>query len=169
MKPPRGYEALRRHRITVVDASYFVTMCTRDRQAGLNNGEPAEAIARELFSMEADRAVAPRAWVIMPDHLHLFLLATGKLTIGQAVGRLKAKTRRALAERGLAWQGNYYEHRLRPDDATEDVLRYIYLNPFRAGLVSSAETYPHFWLRAVESEWFRPTLDDNRPFPEWLA
>ncbi|MBI4623496.1 MAG: hypothetical protein HY736_09810, partial [Verrucomicrobia bacterium] len=63
MKPPRGYEALRRHRITVVDVSYFVTMCTRDRQAGLNNGEPAEAIARELFSTEADGAVAPRAWV----------------------------------------------------------------------------------------------------------
>lgn len=158
MKPPRGYEALRRYRITIEGASYFVTVCTHGRRTGLNDSAPASAIARELHFMATDGGVVPRAWVIMPDHMHLFIIATGDLTLGQVIGRLKTKTRGALAARGLAWQGNYYEHRLRPDDVAEDVLRYLYLNPYRAGLVSAAETYAHFRLGEAERPWFYPTL-----------
>jgi REP element-mobilizing transposase RayT len=169
MKPPRGYETLRRYRTNIDGASYFVTICTRDRLSGLNDSRPAEAIVAELSSMAADGAMAPRAWVIMPDHLHLFLRTNGTLTIGQIIGRLKAKTRRALGSRGLGWQGNYYEHRLRSGDAAEDVLRYLYLNPHRGGLVAVGESYRYFWLGTAEGEWFRAMLDDNRPLPEWLA
>ena len=168
MKPFRGYEALRRNRINVVDADYFVTICTRGHVSGLQAGELPKAIARELDSMLADKVAELRAWVLMPDHLHLFVVATGRLTLGQIVGRLKAKTRSALLERGLCWQGNYFEHRLRPDDPVEDVLRYIYLNPHR-GLVMPGGTYAHFWLCPADTEWFNPTLNDNRPFPEWLV
>lgn len=168
MKPPRGYEALRRNRATIVDASYFVTVCTRDRRCGLNEGEPAEAVERELTSMSKDCSIVSRAWVIMPDHLHLFLTATSRLTVGQAIGRLKAKTRTALIARGLAWQGNYYEHRLRLEDAVEDVLRYIYLNPYRANLAARSDTYPHFWICTEDTTWFDRTLDNEHPFPEWL-
>jgi hypothetical protein len=58
---------------------------------------------------------------------------------------------------------------LRPDDRCEDVLRYVFLNPYRAKLVSSTATYPHFWLGDAEARWFRPSLNDDRPFPKWLA
>jgi putative transposase len=168
MKPARGYEALRHYRATIHGASYFVTICTVGRLTGLNSSESADAITRELHSMETDGAVTLRGWVIMPDHLHLFLRATGTLTLGQVIGRLKAKTRPALEHRGLRWQGNYYEHRLRPEDFAEDVLRYLYLNPYRAQLVAATEMYPHFWLSAEDAAWFRPLIDDERPFPEWM-
>jgi putative transposase len=169
MKPARGYEALRDYRVSIPGACYFVTLCTRDRAAGLNGRVISAAIATELIAIEKDGAFVPRAWVIMPDHLHLFFETTGKLSLGQIIGRLKAKTRGALLSANVVWQGNYYEHRLRPDDAVEDVLRYLYLNPYRDELVTASQTYTHFWLCEADSAWFVPMLNDNRPFPSWLA
>jgi REP element-mobilizing transposase RayT len=124
MKRFPGYESLRLDRVNVAEAHYFMTLCTRDRIHGLHEGGPANAIAQQLHAMRADDAMTGRAWVIMPDHVHVFF-RLARATLGQIAGRLKAKTREALATHGLAWQGNYYEHRLREGDATEDVLRYM--------------------------------------------
>lgn len=168
MKPPRGYESLRRYRVTIPDASYFLTLCTHDRAAGLNRPETAAAIKEQICALEGDAAFVLQAAVIMPDHLHLLGIVTGQLSVGQIVGRLKAKTRAGLLAAGLRWQGNFFEHRMRPEDPLEDVLRYLFLNPYRAHLLSPTETYPWFWLGPTEAAWFRPTLDDDRPFPEWL-
>ncbi len=169
MKPPRGYESLRRYRVTIPGASYFFTLCTHDRVAGLNRNTPAAAIRAELTALERDATFVVQAAVIMPDHLHLLGIVTDQLTVGQIVGRLKAKTRTALATADLCWQGNFYEHRLRPDEPLEDVVRYLFLNPHRARLLSPTEICPWFWLGPTEAAWFRPTLDDDRPFPAWLA
>lgn len=118
--------------------------------------------------MEDDGALVLQSAVVMPDHLHLLGIAPGRLAIGQIVGRLKAKTRGILQTVGLSWQGNFSEHRLRPTDRIEDVLHYLFLNPYRTQLVSPSEAYPWFWLGSDEAAWFRPMLDDNRPFPSWL-
>ena len=105
----------------------------------------------------------------MPDHLHLLVSLTGELPLGRIVARLKSKTRRSLAANNVRWQGNYYEHRLREGDALETVLRYCFLNPYRAGLIKPDQIYPHFWMHDEEARWFRPTLDEGHPFPGWLA
>src|SRR5688572_15521336 len=128
MKPPRGYEALRARRVSIPGASYFVTICTRGRQVGLARAAAAAAITNELSEMKTEKAFLPRAWVIMPEHVHLLFRLSDQLNLGQVSGRLKARTRSALATQNLEWQGNYYEHRLRPDDPIEDVLRYLYMN-----------------------------------------
>jgi putative transposase len=168
MQPPRGYVALRGHRYSAPQTCYFLTLCTRERRAGLTCDPVPSRITAELHAMEADDAITLRAWVIMPDHVHFFLRLHQRLTLGQVVGRLKAKTRSALLNGGIHWQGNYYEHRLRADDPVEEVIRYLYLNPYRANLVASDQPYPHFGIHADDHAWFRPLLDDDRPFPEWL-
>ncbi len=104
----------------------------------------------------------------MPDHLHLLIRLTGDMTLSRCVARLKAKTRNALAPQNLAWQQNFYEHRLRPGDTVEEVLRYIFLNPYRGGLVTSSQTYDYFWLGADELSWFKPLPQDRRPIADWL-
>jgi putative transposase len=168
MKPSRGYETLRAHRVSIPGFCYFVTVCTRNRVAGLTSPRIAQAITAELCAMKTDGAFDPRAWVILPDHIHLLFRVSETLSLGQAIGRLKARTRSALAEAQLTWQGNYHEHRLRADELVEDVLRYIYLNPYRAKLAAPTDLYPHFWLCEADRAWFAPSLDDNRPFPAWL-
>lgn len=163
-----GYEALRRFRVSVPNAAYFITACTEARRTGLNEPSACIEIKAQILALENDATIQIHAVVIMPDHLHLFFSTIGRLSIGQIVGRLKAKTRRALARQGLIWQGNFYERRLRTSDPREEVLRYMFLNPYRVGLIPPAAVYQHFWLGAIEAEWFRPILDDARPFLEWL-
>lgn len=104
----------------------------------------------------------------MPDHVHLLVTLGERLSLGQCVGRLKAKTRFLLSTASLRWQGNYFEHRLKADEPIETVLRYMFLNPYRANLLKLAEAYPWFWLGSAETEWFRPQTNHDRPFPEWL-
>jgi len=102
----------------------------------------------------------------MPDHLHLFIRLSGGLPLSRCIARFKTKTNPAL--RGVGWQANFHEHRLRPDDSVESVLRYIFLNPYRENLVPKEEAYPWFWLGREEASWFTALTGDGLPFPEWL-
>jgi REP element-mobilizing transposase RayT len=104
----------------------------------------------------------------MPNHLHLFVRLSGQLLLSRCVARAKAKTKSSLEAEGLSWQTNFYEHRLRPDDSAADVIRYLFLNPFRAGITPQGQRYRWFWLGAPEVEWFEPATDLGRPFPAWL-
>jgi putative transposase len=173
MNERRGAKALRRARFSVRGGTYFLTLCTNDRAQGLNTPAVVSRIKDELSSAEFLEIIQCHAGVIMSDHLHLLISLFSKLRLSQFVARLKVKTSDHLKIHGLTWQSNFYEHHLRPDDQVEEVIRYIYLNPFRAKLIpcspSAAMSYPHFWLGAEEAEWFRPTLaESSTPFPEWL-
>src|SRR5688572_21040910 len=163
-----GYGALRQLRASIPGATYFITLATHDRKDGLNEGHLAYAIKEQIVAMERDGTLMQHAAVIMPDHLHLLMTNLGRLKIGQVVARIKVKTRSLTTASGIRWQGNYYEHRLRPGEAIDEVVRYIFLNPYRAGLIPQNANYPHFWLGENETGWFQPTLNDHRPFSEWL-
>ncbi len=169
MKLSRGYQALRRFRATPPHTSYFITLCTQARKQGLNRTESASAIQAEISAIENAGHWTLRAATIMPDHVHLLLTLHDTLSLGQTIARLKSKTRSTLRNLGLGWQGNYYEHRVRPNESVECVIRYIHLNPYRVGLLDAATVYPWFWLGSTESAWFRPLTDDGKPFPEWLC
>ncbi len=164
----RGDEALRRNRVSIPFTTYFVTLCTRDRRLGLSTPVPARAIQAELASVEADGHGHILGAVIMPDHVHVVFRLKETLTLGRWVARFKTRTRSALSLCELSWQSNFYEHRLRPDEPLEPVLRYVFLNPYRGGLVRMDERWPWFWLGNEEKAWFVPTTDDGKPFPEWL-
>lgn len=104
----------------------------------------------------------------MPDHLHLLVRLTGKLPVARCIARLKTKTRPALLAKGLSWQTNFFEHRLRNDDLVDDVLRYIFLNPYRSGVAKFNVPYPWFWLCQADAARFKSGADNGLPFPEWL-
>jgi REP element-mobilizing transposase RayT len=168
MKPERGDEVLRRFRVSVSHADYFLTFCTDDRRIGLTTPAVASALRHEIHAIEVAGYWTIRGAVIMPNHLHLLALLHDKLPLSRVVARFKAKSRSMLSAAGLQWQGNYYEHRLRKSDAIEGVLLYIFLNPYRAGLLDIPEVYPWFWLGVQEADWLQPRLDDGKPFADWL-
>jgi len=169
MKPERGYESLRRFRVSRPGTDYFLTLCTDERKTGLTNPAVANTLRNEIEAIERAGYWTIRGAVIMPDHLHLLLTLRDRLPLGRVVARLKSNSKPALSAVALRWQGNYYEHRLREGDALENVLRYISLNPYRSGLIAASENYPWFWLGRDEAAWFRSQLDDGRPFPEWFC
>jgi putative transposase len=166
--PGRGDGALRHQRVSLAGSSYFLTLCSTNRTLGMIRAHVASALRKEICSIETDGHWTLRAAVIMPDHVHLFVRLAGNLPISRCVARLKAKTRTALAMDGLSWQKNFYEHRLRPDDEVEQVVRYIFLNPHRCGLANESQAYEHLWLGEDECAWFEPQLDDGRPVADWL-
>ena len=170
-----GYAALRKGRVSVPHATYFVTLCVvecrkRVYARSSASGLPTclEFIRQVLAEMEQDNAIQLRAGVVMPDHVHLLFRLGEKLTFSQVMGRFKAKTRRPIFEYGLLWQQNVFEHRLRPDEKVLPVLHYIFMNPYRKGLTGMDERWPGFFCGEDDWQWFQAHLQHELPYPEWL-
>jgi hypothetical protein len=63
------------------------------------------------------------------------------------------------------WQEGYFDHVLRAEEATIAVVRYIVLNPVRAGLCTDAKTYPLHGSSCytlsellTATDWYPPSL-----------
>lgn len=169
LDPHKGYRALLRGRSSQSGSEYFITFCTHDRRCGLTASEVAPFILAEIHRMETDLVWLLRCAVIMPDHFHLLIQLAEKLTLGRAVARLKSKSGRALKTAGIRWQDGYHEHRMRPKEERLHVFLYIYLNPYRANLLSSRNIWPWFVCSETDRLWFMLMLDRGLPEPAWLA
>ncbi|MFZ5495155.1 MAG: hypothetical protein ACOZE5_07430 [Verrucomicrobiota bacterium] len=51
----------------------------------------------------------------------------------------KGRLTPALRNHGLKWQEGFYDHQIRESEDLLPVFLYIYLNPYRAGLLGEAE------------------------------
>ena len=47
---------------------------------------------------------------------------------------------------GIAWQRDYFDHRIRSEQDHQSTWFYIRENPGRAGLVKTYDQWPHVWL-----------------------
>ncbi len=104
----------------------------------------------------------------MPDHLHLCVRLSHRLSIGQVVGKLKSATRTALGTAGCRWQSNFFEHRLRADESVSQYALYMFLNPYRAKILERRKVWPG-WMRGSISFDFDLALEESKyPPEEWL-
>jgi putative transposase len=167
--PLHGRSALRRGRASLPGAEYFLTLCTEGRRSGLTERAVAEAIIRELWALDADGTWALRCAVVMPDHVHVSAVLGNRLTLGQCVGRFKAKTASALRTLSAAWERDFFDHRIRPDEDRAPAYLYVYLNPYRAGLCPADARWPwQVWAQECWT-WFGTYLHADLPPPQWLA
>lgn len=118
--------------------------------------------------MSADTTWIARCAVVMPDHLHLLMVMGERLSLGQTVQRLKARSSHALRAEGLVWERDYFDRQIRPNDDRLAVFRYIYLNPYRPGLLSLSDKWAYYYCREEDWVWFRDYMQEERPYPEWL-
>jgi REP element-mobilizing transposase RayT len=168
--PTRRTAALRQGRASLADARYFITFCTQKRNPALIMPVTSDAIARILTRLEEDGDWKPLAYTIMPDHIHILAVLSGRLTVSQVVGKMKALTNPTLKIAGAAWQENFFEHRLRPDEIAGAYARYIFLNPYRAQLIRQTETWPYWTKSAVhEFDFISQLIDGRLPPMEWLT
>jgi REP element-mobilizing transposase RayT len=132
LKRDAGPNALRRGRASMPHADYFVTLCLQPRRAILVP-DMAEVLLNEMQRMTTEGCWTLRCLTVMPDHAHLFFTLGERLTLSQAIARLKTKTQTLVRQFGTDWQNNFYDHKVRPDDSIESIMRYIYLNPYHPG------------------------------------
>jgi putative transposase len=167
--PGRGHGALRRGRWSTSGAEYFLTFCTHDRNPGLTKPAMLAAVLTQMQQLEADRVWHLRTAVVMPDHVHLLVTIGESNELAGAVRVFKGRLTPVLRKSGLRWQQAYFDHRMRPDEDRLPVFLYIFLNPYRAGLLPQNERWPGYYCCEGDWSWFGALTNESVPVPEWLA
>jgi len=139
----------RLHRLGVLyirNLIFFVTACTVRRKAILANEQTHKALI-EFAQIGEKRGAFVGAYVLMPDHFHLFVWFNGSdLSLAIWVKSLKNRLSKDLRERGVAtphWQKGFFDHVLRSGESYTEKWNYVCENPVRAGLVQTAESWPY--------------------------
>ncbi len=124
---------------------WFVTFGTRNRQPVLANDEVHNAF-RSFAGKQSQRGIAVGEYVIMPDHIHLFMRLAPEFKLGPTIGFLKKALSKALLENGHAlphWQPSFFDHMLRSAASYAEKWEYVYQNPVRAELVEKPDDWPY--------------------------
>jgi putative transposase len=121
---------------------FFVTFCTRNRTkvSSLDLAQRAIENYARLGILNFD--VAMGRYVIMPDHVHLFVRGDHGFVLSTWVGGLKRAISVAVVKQRL-WQPGFFDHVLRSSESYAEKWNYVRENPVRAGLVDYAANWPY--------------------------
>jgi REP element-mobilizing transposase RayT len=167
--PQRKTARLRWGRITAAGTDYFATLCTQGRSPVLTRNATAERLLGVLGKMDSEVDIHLLAATIMPDHVHLLFTLGERLSYGRAIAKFKTLGR----DHGRSdwrWQEDGFEHQLRSHERMEDYGFYLYMNPYRAGLIAMSERWP--WWRCPEPSQFsflQGLNADGSPPAAWLG
>jgi putative transposase len=132
-------------RVFATSPRYFVTFCTHERQRFLAKDEVHTAFV--LFAKRAEETfnVAVGRYVMMPDHVHLFVRGDCNFRLGPWIGALKQALAKAVMysqAQGQTWEEGFIDHVLRSNESYSQKWNYVRENPVRAGLVKLAADWP---------------------------
>ena len=126
---------------------YFVTFNTSKRARLLTCPEIHHAFGVFCCRAHHQHDVAVGRYVIMPDHLHLFVAfpPTG-ITLSQWMQALRSVLGKELLRLGFQkphWQEGFFDHVLRSAESYAEKWEYVRMNPVRAGLCGKSEDWPY--------------------------
>jgi REP element-mobilizing transposase RayT len=135
---------------------YFVTFNTHARASLLASPEVHNAFV-EYCRRAIDFRIGVGCYVLMPDHIHLFVcFGIGcTTTLSTWVKGLKRELGRVLLSVGCEpakrsgqklssfWQPGFHDRLLRTNESYAAKWDYVFQNPVRAGLISRAEEWPY--------------------------
>ncbi|HTL67601.1 MAG TPA: transposase [Lacunisphaera sp.] len=122
---------------------FFITICATRRQIN-QFCQPTMAsvilgAARRYHKLGRWHALV---FLLMPDHLHALVSFPKAGSMDLVVRSWKHYL---ATQHRVAWQRDYFDHRLRNDESHEAKVNYIRNNPVRAGLVAKPEDWPYVW------------------------
>src|SRR5947209_20431214 len=88
---------------------YFITFCTRNRRRIPSLGRVQSVFEKYAHTAIEKFNVAVGRYVIMPDHVHLFVCGDDTFVLSRWVGGLKRAISVALDARHL-WQPVFFDH-----------------------------------------------------------
>lgn len=163
-----GYASLRRFRNSLPGADYFLTANLAQRGHALEAPTLMAEIRKQWSRVEEDGLWSVRTAVVMSDHVHLLVNLGPTAELATCLRLFKGRMTPALRSAGMKWQEGFYEHRLRESEDVLPVFLYIYLNPYRAGLLATERTWPGYYCSLEDWQWFGEMTRDAVPQPEWL-
>ena len=136
----------RLHRIFGNNLLFFVTFCSHRRRKVLATDSVNAAFLEFATRAHALHSIAVGRYVIIPDHLHLFVRGPDDFQLGRWIGTLKQHLAKVVAptkSSGPIWQRSFFDHVLRSNESYGQKWDYVRENPVRAGLVEKAEDWPY--------------------------
>jgi putative transposase len=146
MKQDFGRRPPRLVRLFDTSPLYFVTFCTHLRKQHLACAKVHTAFVAFSEPAECDFNIAVGRYVIMPDHVHLFVRGSQIFRLGPWVGRLKqalAKAAGLCRGNRQLWEEGFFDHVLRNDESYSQKWNYVRENPVRTGLAKSVGDWPY--------------------------
>jgi REP element-mobilizing transposase RayT len=120
---------------------YFVTFNTHRRKRILANAKVHQRFV-EFARAGEKRGIAVGRYVIMPDHIHLFVSNNSDTALSQWVRLLKRDLSRAILISPPHWQKGFFDHLIRNSESYSEKWEYVFQNPERAGLVADPDDWP---------------------------
>ena len=96
-----------------------------------------------------EHGIAIGRYVIMPNHVHLFVRGSPDYLLTQWVRLLKRRLSKAIACSQPHWQKGFFDHLVRSGESYSEKWQYVSQNPVRAGLVERSEDWP--WQGEIET------------------
>jgi putative transposase len=126
---------------------FFITICTQPRGVNqLANPQIWQAIRETLERRETEGDFDCRLLLAMPDHLHGLFSFPHTDRIKTSISSMKSWLAKS---QGIQWQRDFFDHRLRTCESAEEKRRYILMNPVRAGLAETTDSWPFKWDKAI--------------------
>jgi REP element-mobilizing transposase RayT len=126
---------------------YFVTFNT-DRRRKLLANERVHRCFVHFANRALDRGIAVGRYVIMPDHIHLFVSGAIDFSLEQWIRALKRTISATIFAEKPHWQQGFFDHLIRHDESHSEKWKYVRQNPVRAGFVSEPDDWP--WQGEIE-------------------
>ena len=121
---------------------YFVTFCTRDRRPMPSLEQAQVALERYAQRGLSEFNVSVGRYVLMPDHIHLFVGGGPDFLLSRWIAGLKRAISLALEIRGEFWQPGFFDHLIRSEESYRGKWQYVCDNPVRAGLAAESSQWP---------------------------
>lgn len=169
--PIRRNPEMHRGRISLGSSIYFVTCCLKSRRGSHLDAIALIQLTEHIRTMDLAGDTRTFAFVGMPDHIHWLFEMGERLALRQVVAKLKFLSRHRMSASKATWQRDYYAHRVRANESVEDYALYIFLNPYRAGLLQpGGAIWPYWWTARTEDLEFLKMLNaQGSPPREWLG
>ena len=124
---------------------FFFISCRVFRPRRNLNEPEFECLAEVVRDRRKAHGFLLTAWVSLPDHWHAIIFPRFPLTISRVMESLKVGTTLRInarrGERGVLFQGRFFDRALRTVKEYNEKVAYIHWNPVKAGLVSRAEDW----------------------------
>lgn len=154
------------HRPIIPDATCFITSVTYQRKRSFADSLFAQIVVDQWQHYEHAYGFHLHTYCVMPDHYHSVLTVGKDKTISQILHAINSYTA-TLINRQLGhapkipvWQGHAWDEAIRDEDMYWQKVAYVFLNPWREGLVvDPLEPYPFsdlsVWLEQKGAEFLQ--------------
>jgi len=138
----------RRNKTGNPDDILFFTIVTMNRLPRFAEPEMRDLALTVLKRIKKRFGFKVKAWVILPDHLHLLISPQvsdySKIIFSFKKGLSMEFKRLGRIERGeKMWQDRFWEETVKDDDHFERCVSYILHNPIKHGLVETPVDWKH--------------------------